>query len=132
MTLATIGVQGPWAAAVFYASLEFELVFLSAAHTRHGQDLTSNPRAAATIQEDYEDWPDIQGIQLEGEVHLLEGKERKAAIALYQNKFPFLESAGAQIQSALRRVNWYRLTPDRLHFIDNSRGFGHRDEIELT
>jgi len=27
-------------------------------------------------------------------------------------------------------VRWYRLEPQRLYFIDNSRGFGHRDEIE--
>jgi uncharacterized protein YhbP (UPF0306 family) len=132
MTLATTSSQGPWAAAVFYASQEFELYFLSAKQTRHTQDLTRNPRVAATIQEDYRDWPDIKGIQLEGEVKELTGKERKEAIKLYQDKFPFIVSAGAQIQTALRRVSWFRLRPDLLYFIDNSLGLGHRDSIDLS
>lgn len=132
MTLATAGSQGPWAAAVFYASQGFDLYFLSAKQTRHVRDLTLNPRVAAAIQEDYRDWPDIKGIQLEGVVHKLTGKDRKEAINLYQGKFPFIVSAGAQVQSALRRVSWYRLAPDRLYFIDNSLGLGHRDTVDLS
>jgi hypothetical protein len=132
MTLATTSSQGPWAAAVFYASREFDLYFLSANQTRHTQDLTLNPGVAAAIQEDYRDWPDIKGIQLEGVVHKLTGTDRKEAIKLYQDKFPFIVSAGAQIQSALRRVSWFRLRPDRLYFIDNSLGLGHRDPVDLS
>ncbi|MGD8806327.1 MAG: pyridoxamine 5'-phosphate oxidase family protein, partial [Chloroflexota bacterium] len=56
MSLATYGRQGLWAAAVFYANDGFDLYFLSAGHTRHGQNLSDNPRAAATIQENYTDW----------------------------------------------------------------------------
>jgi hypothetical protein len=29
-------------------------------------------------------------------------------------------------------VRWFRLIPARVFFIDNSKGFGHRDEIDLT
>jgi hypothetical protein len=29
-------------------------------------------------------------------------------------------------------VNWYRLRPERVYFIDNSKGFGQRDEIILV
>jgi len=132
MSLSTYGRQGLWAAAVFYASDEFGLYFLSAGHTRHGQNLSDNPRVAATIQENYADWPAIQGIQLEGNVRLLSGDQRAAAIALYLAKFSFLQKATQTLQSQLEKVNWYRLTPDRLYFVDNSLGFGHRDEIELS
>jgi hypothetical protein len=132
MSLATYGPQGLWAAAVFYASLEFDLFFLSASHTRHAQNLAAEPRAAATIQEDYKDWPAIQGIQLEGIVRLLEGDEREAAVTRYTAKYPFIAQADPQIQQALTRVNWYCLSPDRLYFIDNSKGLGHRDEIQLA
>jgi uncharacterized protein len=131
MTLATHGPQGLWAAAVFYASLNFDLYFLSAGHTRHAQNLTAEPRAAVTIQEDYKDWPAIQGIQLEGEVRVLDGQERESAVAYYTVKYPFIAQAEPQIQRALSRVNWYCLRPDKLYFIDNTRGLGHRDEIEL-
>jgi uncharacterized protein YhbP (UPF0306 family) len=131
MSLATYGPQGLWSAAVFYASQEFNLYFLSAGHTSHAQNLAAQPRAAATIQEDYKDWPAIQGIQLEGTIHLLAGQEQETAVALYQSKYPFIAQPNDQIQRALSKVNWYRLTPDKLYFIDNTKGLGHRDEIIL-
>jgi uncharacterized protein YhbP (UPF0306 family) len=131
MTLATSGVDGPWAAAVFYANQGFDLYFISASNTRHGQYLALNSRAAATIQEEYLDWPDIKGIQLEGTVSKLSGDDRSMAMDSYRKKFPFIDSAGAQIQSAFKRISWYRLKPDRLYFIDNSRGLGHRDLVDL-
>jgi hypothetical protein len=132
MSLATYGDRGLWAAAVFYASDGFDLYFLSAGHTRHGRNLSDNPRAAATIQENYVDWPAIQGIQLEGVVTQLAGVQQAAAIARYLAKFSFLAQAGEAVQGQLTKVNWYRLRPDRLYFVDNSLGFGHRDEIEMS
>ncbi|MEJ2748018.1 MAG: pyridoxamine 5'-phosphate oxidase family protein, partial [Anaerolineae bacterium] len=131
MTLATKGPEGVWATAVFYVNDGFDLYFLSAEHTRHAQNMMAAPRIAATIQEDYADWSVIQGIQLAGVVKQLSGGERLRAIALYQAKFSFLAQAPAVIQSAFEKVNWYRLRPYQLYFIDNSRGFGHRDEIVL-
>jgi len=132
MTLATHGPLGLWAAAVFYASDGFQLYFLSAGHTRHAQNMAASPRVAATIQEDYDDWAAIQGIQLEGTARPLAGREREEALSLYADKFRFLQRPIALIEKALAGVNWYALSPERLYFVDNSRGFGHRDEIDLT
>ena len=129
VTLATHGPQGLGAAAVFYAADGFRLVFLSAGHTRHAQNIAAAPRLAATIQEDYADWPAIRGVQLEGTARLLAGEERAAAMALYAARYPFLGQAPPAMAAALERVNWYELRPARLYFVDNSRGFGHRDEI---
>lgn len=132
MTLATNGLEGLWAAAVFYAGDGYRLYFLSAGHTRHARNIAVDPRVAATIQEDYADWATIKGIQLEGTVRRLEGREREMAIAIYAKKFAFLSHPIAAVEAALERVNWYSLSPDRLYFVDNSRGFGHRDEIDLA
>jgi uncharacterized protein len=131
MTLATNGPDGLWAAAVFYASEGFDLYFLSAGHTRHAQNIVATPRIAATIQEDYADWAAIQGIQLAGVVMQLSGVARLKAIAVYQAKFPFLSQAPSTILAAFEKVNWYRLRPYQLYFVDNSQGFGHRDEIVM-
>ena len=131
MTLATVGEAGVWAAAVFYVSQQFDLFFLSAPHTRHAQNMVAQPHVAATIQEDYKDWPTIKGIQLEGDVLLLDDDAREATIAIYQQKYPFLAQANPQITAALTKVNWYRLRPTTLYFIDNSLGLGHRDEVPL-
>jgi uncharacterized protein YhbP (UPF0306 family) len=89
---------------------------------------------AATIQEDYEDWPEIKGIQLEGKVYRVEGKERAAAITRYGVKFPVignLAQAPAQIVKAMSKIAWYKVIPERIYFIDNSLGLGHRDEVLL-
>jgi uncharacterized protein YhbP (UPF0306 family) len=131
MTLATYGPLGLWAAAVFYAHDGFRLVFLSAEHTRHAQNMAASPHVAATIQDDYDEWQTIQGIQLEGVVRLLSGTERSAALALFAGRFRFLSSPTAAIEAALRRISWYSLEPERLYFVDNTQGFGHRDEIAL-
>lgn len=131
MTLATVGDNGVWAAAVFYANHGFDLYFLSAGHTRHGLNIQAQPQVAATIQEDYQDWQAIRGIQLEGHVMVLTGEMRDTAVTLYRRKYPFIAQDDPQIQKGLARVNWYHLKPERLYFIDNSLGMGHRDEVEL-
>ena len=134
MTLATQGEQGPWAAALFYASDGCSLIFLSSPNSRHCRNLALDARCAATIQEDYSDWALIKGIQLEGRVSELQGQEESRARQIYGEKFPIvgsLENIPAPIVEALARVRWYRLVPERFHFIDNSKGFGHREEIGL-
>ena len=91
-------------------------------------------RAAATIQADHADWPGIQGVQLEGTVQPLSGNAEARARDLYGQKFPLvgkLAQAPAAIVRALAKVRWYRLSTSRLYFIDNTRGFGHREELVL-
>ena len=135
MTLATQGAGGPWAAAVFYASDSCSLIFLSSPNSRHCRNLAQDARCAATIQEDYRDWPQIKGIQLEGRVRELHGEEESHAQHLYGEKFPIagpLANVPPSIVKALARVRWFRLVPERFYFIDNSKGFGHREEIGLT
>jgi uncharacterized protein YhbP (UPF0306 family) len=132
MTLATNGPEGPWSAAVFYASRDFELYFVSSPKSRHALDLERNAHAAAAIHEDYRDWRAIQGIQLAGTVARLEGAERAAALARYREKFGFLNQASAAlgpVLEALEKAACYRLAPSELHFIDNATGFGKRAQV---
>ena len=132
MTLATSGPEGLWAAAVFYASEDFRLFFLSAASTRHARNLAAQPDVAATIQEDRADWRAIKGVQLEGTARALEGREHEAVRQRYEAKFPSVGSgADEPISRALLEVDWYELRPSRLYLIDNSLGLGHRDEVSL-
>lgn len=132
MTLATRGREGPWACAVFYVSDGFTLYFLSAPSTRHSTDIAAHARVAATIQEDYADWPQIKGIQLEGIASELAGNDAEYARRLFGAKFPVVgtpERAPDAIGKAFTKIRWYRIVPDRLYFVDNSAGFGHRDAI---
>jgi uncharacterized protein YhbP (UPF0306 family) len=134
MTLATQGPDGPWAAAVFYAAEGVELLFLSSPSSRHCRHLAQDARCAATIQEDYSEWAQIKGVQLEGRVRELRADDARLTREHYARKFPIVGALGgapAAIAEALQRVHWYRLVPERLYFIDNSRGFGHREAIDL-
>lgn len=132
LTLATQGPEGPWAAAVFYAHDAQRLLFLSAPGTRHGRNLARDPRCAATIQDDSNDWPRIQGIQLEGRVSEVPADEVASARRCYGAKHPIVGRAAqapAAIVEALAKIRWYQLVPERMFFVDNRRGFGHRDEF---
>jgi len=134
MTLATHGAEGPWAAAVFYVNDGFTLFFLSSPKSRHCRNLASDPRVAAAVQEDYADWTEIRGVQLEGRVRELAGAEADRARGLYGAKFAVVGSqaeAPAPIAAALAKVRWYELVPERLQFVDNTMAFGHRDEVPL-
>ena len=135
VTLATFDGGMPWAAAVFYVNDGYDLFFLSSPATRHCVNLANNPQVSATIQEDYDHWPKIKGVQLEGVAHEIFGFDETAARKLYGEKYPLvgkLAQAPAFIVKALAKVRWYKIHPTRLYFIDNSAGFGHRDEIDLT
>ena len=132
MTLATIGPDGLWAAAVFYVNTDLNLYFISAPTSRHSQNIAHNPQVAGTIQEDYSDWPEIKGIQFEGHVQQIKGAEQVQALANYGAKFPIvgnLKQAPAHIIKAMSKISWYKVETTKLYFVDNSMGFGHRDEI---
>lgn len=129
MTLATSGSDGVWAAALFYVHNGLNLTFLSAEHTRHARHLASNPHVAATIQDQLDDWTQIQGIQLAGIVSRLGQQDREQAITDYCLKYQYV-ATDPRLQVALSKVQWYQLTPTRLYWIDNRGGLGNRIVIQ--
>jgi uncharacterized protein len=131
MSLATAGPDGPWSAAVFYASEGTTLYFVSAASSRHGRDIDAAGRAAATIQAQEDDWRRIRGLQIEGAAVRVAQADIALAQRVYGSKFPLLAQAPPEIAAALARVQWYRLEPRRIRLIDNTLGFGHREELAL-
>lgn len=134
-TLATHSGEDLWAAAVFYVNSGYTLYFLSSPTSRHCLNLGQRARVAVTINEDYADWLEIKGVQIEGIVSEISGKEEEMARRLYGQKFPVvgkLAQAPAAIVKALAKVRWYKVVPQRLYFIDNAVSLGHRDEVDLS
>lgn len=130
LSLATTGPDGPWCAAVYYARDGERLVFLSSARSRHARNLAADPRCAATINGDAPDWASIRGVQLCGRARRLEGDQAEAARAIYLERFSdVLARADDSVRAALERIDWFALSLERALFIDNSRGFGHRQEF---
>ena len=137
--LATVGADGlPAAAAVFYAHDEgLQLYFLSEERTRHGLNLAANPQVAGTIQDDGQGWRAIRGLQLFGEARLATGDELAQAAALYARKYAFMAAllAGAggpgMLAGPLARARFYVLCPHWFRLVDNTVGFGYKEELAL-
>lgn len=127
----------PHAATVFYINMGFDLYFISSPSSRHGENLSLNPRVSATINEDYFNWLTIKGIQLEGMVENMGGILKNLPIArAYVKKFPDVtdfilspERLGQAIAQKVAKVKFHKLKPTRILFINNELGFGHRDEL---
>lgn len=131
MTVATLGKEGPAAAAVFYVNQGLNFYFLSAAHTDHCRNLLHDPRTAITIHEDYAEWSAIKGVQMHAVGRELQAAELDAVRRLYARKFPQAldpEAASGAIARALLKIRWYELAASHVRFIDNSVRFGHREE----
>lgn len=135
MTLGTCEGNMPWNATVFYASHDLDLYFFSSPDSRHCQNLRGNPRVAVTIQEDYHDWREIKGIQLEGTVERIDSVVGKArALRIYALKYPeviklFTDPHSGVYYKAFLKVKFYRVLPEHVFFIDNSQGFGKRQQL---
>ncbi len=137
MTLASAGANGPWAAPVFYAE-RFDdhrppqLVFVSSPSSRHVRELLADPRAAAAIHAQANDWRTIRGVQVTGRVRTLEGEDLRTAREAYAAKFPEIGLAARMpeaIARAFARVRWFGLELERAFLTDNAVAFGRRREL---
>ena len=132
MSLATLGPDGPHAANLFYARDGFTLFWVSDRTSRHSAELEADSRVAATISADHSDYAMIRGLQVSGRARLLVDDERARARQLLEARFPFLEKlADAGVRDSYARAQIYRLDAVRLVLIDNTRGFGHKDVLDL-
>jgi hypothetical protein len=138
LTLATTQGNEPWAATVFFAAdKHFNLYFVSDHRTQHGRDTEANPTIAATINPDCDNWHDVRGLQIRGQVSVVEGAERAKALAIYFKKFPQIDVLYAKpkgeheetIAARLKAANFYKITPEMIRVIDNAQGFGYREEF---
>lgn len=139
-TLATSGPDGPWAAAVFYASSPgLDLVFVTDPGTRHGRNLAASGRASAAIQAEVIGWSDIRGLQLEGSAVRIPDPQRSEAMAIYLDRFPDIrrlqeaprDEAERGIARRLAAIALWRLSPTFIRLIDNRERFGWKQELRL-
>jgi uncharacterized protein YhbP (UPF0306 family) len=130
LTLATIDADGlPHACALFYAvGPGPTLYFLSDPTTEHARHIGDGIQIAATVQQDGQAWQEIRGMQLHGfAAPCITASEKTAAHKIYAARFPFVATA-SRLAEALARARYYKITPSRMRLIDNTRGFGHKEE----
>nr|ART38292.1 F385 [uncultured bacterium] len=139
LNLATHGPSGLWAAAVLYVNRGLDLYFTSVVTTRHGQNLLETRRAAGTINDDCTSWRAAKGIQLEGRVDLVSDvDERHRVVSDYLARFPFATALWHGVADAAVIARdpgihaFFRLTPARLHFMDNEHHPQGREELAMA
>lgn len=137
MTLATSGSEGPWAADVFFASDGLGAhYFISSPTTRHARNLLQSGGCAATVHPDAGmDWRAIKGVQMEGDAASVAEEDVRRARAVYVAKFPFaapLLGPNSEIAAKAAGTRFFVLRVRHVFLLDNSLGFGNRQEIELA
>ena len=90
LTLAVMDGRGPWSVPVIFAFEEtdrgFALYFMSRTDTRHVQALRERPWAAASLHPGTT--RPLRGLQMEGPVAQVPGRELPRVLALYGRRFP--------------------------------------------
>jgi uncharacterized protein len=136
MSLATLNAGRPHAANLFYACDGLALVWVSDPDTRHSRDIEADTRVAATIAPDYSDFAAIRGLQIAGTAQRIGATDERARhLQQLEKRYPFLQklAAGpAKLREAYVRTAVYRLQPSRIVLIDNSKGFGHKETLEIA
>ena len=129
LTLATVRNHEVFAAALFYVPVDNceALIFVSNPKSDHIKNLEYNSTCAATIQENNLDWEKIKGIQIKGEIEIAKEKYWK----IYLNEFDYI-SSNETLKNAMKKVQLYKLKIKWSRFIDNSKGFGNKKEIEYS
>lgn len=134
MSLATIGREGPHAASLFYAYDGLVLIWISDPASRHSRDVDAEPRVAATIAADYSHFAQIRGLQIWGIARRVEQNERERCLTMLEARYVFLKRSAEgpeKMHNAYAQSAIYRLDPKRLVLIDNTRGFGHKETLDL-
>jgi uncharacterized protein len=136
MVLAVDGGDGPWAAPVYYLFASPGIYFFSSPRSKHAQALRQCSRAAGAIFADSDQWQQIQGLQMTGQVEQVQGTARRLGITTrYLAKFPqakkMLMPGQSPLEGLAARVNLYVFWPSEIHCTDNRKGFGRRVPIEL-
>jgi uncharacterized protein len=137
LTLATVNPDGtPQGCDVFYAQDDaLTFYFLSDPKTAHIRNLQRDPRVGATIHGSVRGWQDIRGVQLAGTAGRVDDPvERARGFGIYLLKYVFVAQWLPDVAALGRRhaqfgtVELYRLTPSWVRWLDNTQGFGHKEE----
>jgi uncharacterized protein YhbP (UPF0306 family) len=128
LALATTSEDGePWVTPLFYIVDDgLTLYWLSSATSLHSLNLKRMTRAAVSVYPNVQDWREIRGVQMRGNViRITASNRRKALIKSYCERF----NLGAVFRLAIRRSTLYAFHPEFLRYIDNSKGFGFKFEL---
>ncbi|HEC98678.1 MAG TPA: pyridoxamine 5'-phosphate oxidase family protein [Nitrospirae bacterium] len=129
LNLATINSNDPGqphVSTVAYVSEGFELYFATSVKSRKFSNLEKSPKVALTIDEDEADWMKITGLQIEGKAEVVKEDQLPSVFVIYSEKFPIIKTFPANPD-----YRFIKITPRKVWILDYSKGFAHRDYLEL-
>jgi len=126
MTLATVSPEGkPMGHTVEYVSDGIDIFFATKKDTRKVKNINHNPHVAYTVDEDYDNWMAIQGVQMAGTARIIDDQQEAGKIFTnYLKKFPFVADFPPNPDLVFVKV-----TPQDAYFLDYKKGFAHRDRV---
>ena len=129
LTLATERNHEVFAAALFYVPVDDckALIFVSNPKSDHIKNLEYNANCAATIQKNNLDWEKIKGIQIKGNIEIAKDNYWEE----YLNEFDYISKSNT-LKEAMKKVKLYKLKIEWTRFIDNTKGFGNKNEIKYS
>jgi uncharacterized protein YhbP (UPF0306 family) len=105
------------------------LYWFSSRSSLHSRNLSCNPQASVAVFCRVERWRQIQGVQMQGSVAIVAGKPLRESVTRdYCERFQL----GNLFALAIGRSALYCFTPSWLRYIDNTRRFGYKFELELS
>ena len=128
VALATVDEQGrPYVANIYVAPDEaFCFYFVSDRQSAHVHHIARQPRVALAGYAPIRMWQQVRGIQIQGACAKVAPEQRDEAWSIYHRKFPHIDD----VAESIRTMDFYRITPDSIRWIDNSVHFGF--QIDLT
>ncbi len=119
----------PAVAPLFYLPGEhLELYWFSSPSSRHSRNLRRDPAAAITIFRPTANWREIRGVQMRGAVEVVaERSTRERVAAAYAERFQL----GLMFEAAISRSRLYVFRPRWVRYIDNSKRFGYKFELDI-
>lgn len=141
ITLATCGNGKPWASPLYYVLNGGSFYFFSDPEAKHVVNgAGDNKLVAASVHDPSSGWSDIRGVQMVGKLEEAGFDiNSTTAYALYISRFSFIRDIGKNLAplasfSALEasfKVKWYKYTPEKVYYLDNSIRFGYREQVDL-
>jgi uncharacterized protein YhbP (UPF0306 family) len=132
-TLATSAGDAAHAASLMYAHEDFVLYWVSDPDTRHSREIEANSQVAATVAPDYTDFRAIRGLQIAGvATRLTAPRDVERARTLMAQRYSFLRELAhgpEALRAAAAKAGYYALRSKQITWIDNTRGFGHKETL---
>jgi len=131
LTLATIREDGyPQATTVGYVNEGLTIYIGTFPQAQKVTNIRHCPKVSLTIDRDYKDWSQIQGLSMGGTAEILTNPEEIHRVsALFKAKFP--QIAAMPIPEDPAHIIFIKVRPHVISVLDYTKGFGYTELVSI-